>query len=189
MLKDKKLLFLSIVILLELILIVVFLILYLTTKNRSFDPIADDDYSLHEYCQIYDDKERCENEDYYEWEADDSLGFYIDPEIYGDAFSKTYVNILNEVPISRDDFSNFIVLSEYYTDEYFEDPISGENEPSTYYASIREAKTDSYLYPYNLTRSIDIDIPNEGCAVFNFSVDFSSLKSYELKEESCDELN
>ena len=187
MLKDKKLLFLSIVILLELIPIVIFLILYLTTKNRSFDSIADDDYSLHEYCQIYED-ERCE-ENYDESEDDNFSNFYIDPEIYSEAFLKTYANILNGMPISPDVFANFTILSEYYSDEYYETPISGEYEPATYYASTQKTKTDQYAYPYNLIRNISIDIPNEGCAVFDFSPDFSLLQNYTLKEEGCNESN
>ena len=191
MLKNKKLLFLVLATIIELILIVVFLILYLTAKSNTPDYSDDSDgTTLYEYCQLYDDEELCENEDeYYDQEAYNDSDFYVDPEMYSDEFLNTYADILNGVPISHDRFTNFIILSEYYSDEYYKTPISGENEPTTYHASIRDTKTDLYLYPYNLVRNISIDIPNEGCAVFDFSVDFSFLKNYTLMEEGCNEIN
>lgn len=166
----------------EFIAIVVLVILLFIAKNPPVDPL--DEYgSLDEYCQIYED-ERCEEETYDE--TDDYANLYIDHEVFGDSFLNTYARILKSEPIPLDSFYSFVILSEYYTDKHSDNLITGENNPTTYYASSREIETNQYLYPGNVLRTIKIDIPEEGCATFDFSADFSLLQYYHLEEGACD---
>ena len=135
-------------------------------------------------CQIYEDEE-CEgyeenaiNDSEYAW-------FEVDPEVYGESFLYIYSSILKGEPISEDQFSNFTILSEYYSDEYTTEPVSSEILPTTYYASSYKTEGSTLAYPGNLIRRIALEIPSKGCAVFDFSADFHSLNNYSYEEGPC----
>lgn len=180
------LIILSVLVGIELIAIIVLSVLTTQISRRLSVESGD----LYDYCLIEEaDDEICDK--YFDEARTDYDISYVDPELYGDVFLSTYANIKNGRPISEDDFYSFVSLSEYYTDNHITTAISGENIPSTYFASSsRDRERENYAYPYGVVRRISLEIPNEGCAVFDFFPNFSYLYKYTLEiEESCNESN
>ena len=181
---SPQILLFSVIIVIELILIIVFSILTISTNTESN---LSDNAEVFEYCQTDDfDSEICDA--YYDELTAEYDTHYVDPEIYGETFLSTYAAIKAGKPVPLEYFDSFVTLSEYYNDEHLTGYISGENNPVTYYASTSHHQDDvNDIYPYNVTRHIFIDIPEEGCAKFDFSPNFSFLYSYSLEDDNCNE--
>ncbi|MBQ3470472.1 hypothetical protein IJH23_02050 [Candidatus Saccharibacteria bacterium] len=184
MLKDKRILTLSAITILEVVAAVILIMLKFNLEPKKYS-IMDEFDSLNEYCQIYDD-ENCEEYQDDNPKTDFFYNIPISQEASKDFLPLIYASILNKTQISHDSFMLFVALSNSFGDNFYYDPISGKNEPVMYHAINREIESSKDRYPFNYLRSIRIDIPNEGCAIFDFSPDFSLLQDYELLEGSCD---